>query len=61
MTFFVEICGPWQWRPGRFRSDRMTRCWWGFVAVGWMREDMAAYHNRAASGQTEWIERSRGW
>lgn len=54
MTFFVEICGPLQWRPGLFRSRHMLRVWWGLASVGVMRGDMADYHERAASGETQW-------
>ena len=33
MTVILEWCGPWQWRPGRFRSRVLTRVWWGYWAL----------------------------
>jgi hypothetical protein len=56
VTFFIEFCGPWQWKPGVFRSTRMLRIWWGIVAIGFMRGDMKDFHDRAASGTSEWTE-----
>lgn len=35
MTFFIEFGPPFQWRPGIFRSEIMTRVWWGPFALAW--------------------------
>lgn len=34
MTFFLEVSGPFQWKPHVYRSRVMTRITWGLVAVG---------------------------
>lgn len=33
MTIIVEWVGPFQPKPGVFRSSVMTRWWWGYLAV----------------------------
>jgi len=33
MTFSLEICPPFQWRAGWFRSRWMVRAWWAWFAV----------------------------
>lgn len=33
MSFMLTIEGPFQWRPGRYRSRVATRWWWGWFAI----------------------------
>lgn len=34
MTVFIEVSGPWQWRPGWYHSGIITRAWWACFAAG---------------------------
>ena len=37
MTVFLECAGPFQWRPGFYKSRSIYRVWWGWFAVGALR------------------------
>lgn len=50
----VEVGTPLTWRPGRFRSDRMTRVWFGPFAVAVVRKDLYSLLDDARTGRSEW-------
>lgn len=54
MTVIVEVCGPFQRRPGYFRSRVMTRVWWGWFAVALLHIPLHEYADRT---RYEWRAR----
>lgn len=43
---FIEVGPPFQRRPGIFRSDIMTRVWWGWFAIAWSPLSLDEYTAR---------------
>lgn len=53
MILIVEVDGPWQWRPGYFKSRIMRRFWWGPIAVAKLR---IPYEEFICRHDYEWVE-----
>ena len=54
MTIFVEVCGPFLWKPGHFNSRIMRRFWWGYVAIGWLHIPLPEF----GKNSYVWLEKS---
>jgi hypothetical protein len=58
MTFILEINGPFQWLPGKFRGTvgRKTfrRVWWFWFALAWTPLSLPEYQREIESGTIEW-------
>lgn len=39
MIVVIEVNGPFQSKPGKFKSRTMTRYWWGWFAIGFIHFD----------------------
>lgn len=46
MTLLFEVCGPFQWKPGRYTSCVMYRVWWLWFSVGVLRVPLRAFSER---------------
>lgn len=59
LLVMFEICGPFKLRPGRtvgpFKDSTMTRVWWLWFAIAWVRMDLYEHNRWIAGGNTEWI------
>jgi hypothetical protein len=51
VTVFIEIDRDFQAKPGRFRSDLMTRVWWLWFAVAWSRASLPEFLARTGPWQ----------
>lgn len=52
MTLFIEIDGPFQWKPWRFDSPVIVRFGWGCFAFGWLK---VSFHDFAMS-RYDWLD-----
>lgn len=43
MIVFLEVSGPFLWRPFYYESRIMYRVGWGFFALAWLRVSMHEY------------------
>lgn len=50
MTIIIEIDGPFQHRPGKFESRIMTRYWWLWFAITFLKIPLWEY----SSDDYEW-------
>ena len=53
MTFALTIEGPFQWRPGRYRSRVVSRYWWGWFAFKRIRVSEYEYATTAYEWRSE--------
>lgn len=62
MTFALEICGPFQWKPGLFSGRcachkfRCIRVWWLWFAITWRNVDEREHHDLISSGRISWVK-----
>lgn len=47
MRFMFVIERPWKWKPGRYKSDVVTRVWWGLLAIKRIKVSEHEYATRA--------------
>jgi hypothetical protein len=51
VTLIVEVCGPFQWKPGRYETCVMVRYWWGWFAVARLKVS----HREYAETSYDWM------